>query len=105
MKPCPVSNTCPSINEAIRILSDAMGEINESVKLLEQISNETDFTEIGDESIEGAIDDAKWNADTAHSRLSDVSSLLEDLRDENAKLREWGEDLCSEVEELEKLLP
>jgi len=96
---CPVGHTCPSINKAIDILHDAMAEINEAVKQLERLSTETDFE--GIEEMEGEIDDAKWNADTGHSRLSDVESLLEDLREENSQLREWGNDLNCELQDAE----
>lgn len=74
---CPVSNTCSSIDNAIKYLHDALVDLNDALKCED-------------------IDDMKWEIETAHSRISDID--LEELRDQNAKLRQWGEDLALDAD-------
>lgn len=76
----PVGNTCPSIDTAIKLLEDAMSDLNDALKC-------------------DNLDDMKWDIEHAHSRLADID--LEDLRDQNGKLREWGENLSNKNDDLE----
>lgn len=83
----PVSNTCPDINNIIRIIKDMVGEMNgcddrdEKEDLLIQIKDwSRDLTSIG----------------------AGKGSEMETLRQANSSLREWGWELLRGVEELEE---
>lgn len=83
----PVKNTCPDIDRIILTITnickqmDNCSEEDTVIGLLENIKYwESDLSSIGF---------GKWNE-------------LEDLRNANAALREWGNDMYNEAEGLEK---
>jgi len=78
MNNCPVRNTCPSINNAVDYLKDALTDLNDALKCEDR-------------------EDMIFEIESAISRIENID--MEDLRSENAKLREWGENLLSELDE------
>lgn len=76
----PVKQTCPDIDKAIRWIEDALRTINDGYRKYEKKSDEYDLLRDIERDIE------------------DVPKMLEELRKANAALREWGEELDSEVE-------
>jgi hypothetical protein len=83
----PVKNTCPDID----------GIINTITSIIKQMEScgEEDSVEFLLENI------SDWKGD-----LGDIACgrwcILEELRNANAKLREWGQEMYDEAERLEK---
>lgn len=76
----PVKNTCPDINRAIKNVQSAMRIANDAMKRHEKRSDD-------------------WDAyDDIDTELRNLEGELEDLRNANAALREWGEELTDELE-------
>lgn len=78
--PAPVKNTCPDIDKVIRYIDDAMKIAHNGREEFPEAKNY--FRDI-------------YNA------LDGVEDMLDDLRKDNAALREWGDDLEKELGELE----
>lgn len=76
----PVKNTCPDIDRAIRSVQAALKIAHSGMSRHEKRSDDwTDFDDIDTE-------------------LRNLEGELEDLRNANASLREWGEQLTDELE-------
>lgn len=76
----PVKNTCPDINKAIKNVQAALRIAHNGMKRHEK--REDDYIDFDD------ID----------TELRNLEGELEDLRNANASLREWGEGLTDELE-------
>ena len=78
----PVRNTCPTIDYIIQLMESAINEANYIMKYSE-----------GDVYI---------SANEVVSCLGDAVNDMENIRSDNAELREWGNDLYYEKEYLER---
>jgi chromosome segregation ATPase len=85
----PVKNTCPDIDSVISRVLKALKLANEGIREHEKRSDDW------------------YRYDEIDTHLSGIDGDLEDLRNANASLREWGEDLDSQLqsagEEIAKL--
>lgn len=80
----PVGNTCPKID-----------------KVLSRLSRISVFYKVnGKENKKELVD----TIEAIHEELSGIDSILEDLRDANSDLREWGIREAERVDELETKL-
>jgi len=75
MRKAPVKHTCPDIDKLIKLLEDF----------------EKSYKDHEDSDLKYSIYNLVW----------EVSNGLEDLRKSNSLLRDWGEDLCTEIDSLE----
>lgn len=76
---CPTGNTCPSIDKAL-------ASIERSIQSIQYVhSNIEDDT----------LKDELWNTLAELESLQGKRGMLEELRDDNSKLREWGYELNS----------
>lgn len=82
----PVKHTCPEINTII-------DRINAVIKDMRYAVDQTEDEDLAND-LETWIDTL---AEIAEGKYCE----LEGLRDANAALREWGNDLVSEIEEME----
>lgn len=86
-KPEPVGNTCPTINKAMKKIEEVINEMN-------SFDSESELVDILD-----CI--SSWQ-----NTLGDVgignNCTLEELRDANLSLRNWGSDISSYLEEEEQ---
>ncbi len=78
----PVRNTCPDINRL--------------QKVIESIRN--DFASFNDSH---TAEDFLDNMNNASWELKDIYDTLEELRNSNSALREWGHELTSLAEQME----
>lgn len=78
----PVRNTCPAINR----LQKTIKEINNNFASFKEEDSNEDFLD--------AMNNASWE-------LQDVYDTLEELRNANSALRDWGNELTSLAENLE----
>lgn len=81
----PIKHTCPDINKVIKWLNAAIDEANNGLKIED-------------------IDDIKATFKEILYHLDGIESLVEDLRDSNSELRDWGNDLYERNQELEQQL-
>lgn len=83
----PVRHTCPDIDRMIQIITSMVDQMDSSY------------------SDELTIDELKENIGDWSHALKEIGygsrNELEDLRSANGALRDWGNELYSEVEELE----
>lgn len=78
----PVKNTCPDINRLQKIIKDIQSDFA-SFKDTDDIN---DFLD--------SMSNASWE-------LRDIYDTLEDLRNSNSALRDWGHELISLAEQME----
>ena len=78
----PVRNTCPDINR----LQKTIKEIRDNFASFKEEDNIEDFLD--------AMNTASWE-------LRDIYNTLEELRNANSALRDWGYELTSLAENLE----
>jgi len=78
----PVRNTCPDINR----LQKAIKEIKDNFASFKEDDNVEDFLD--------SMNTASWE-------LQDIYDTLEELRNANSALRDWGHELTSLAESLE----
>ena len=78
----PVKQTCPDINR----LQKTIKEIRDNFASFKDTDNVEDFL--------SSMQDASWE-------LKDIYSTLEELRNANSALRDWGYELTSLAENLE----
>jgi len=78
----PVRHTCPDIDKAI----DKIKSVYRIIKYASKLEEVTELKDTIDE-----IESELWNFD----------DILEDLRSDNSKLRDWGHELEGRVEDLE----
>jgi uncharacterized protein YukE len=88
----PVPYTCPTIDGVIKTLKDAESDID-NLLYFSETTTPADFKNGIKEAISNL--NSLWNG-----RYTD----LEEIRSANEKLREWGSDLESKVEELESTI-
>lgn len=88
----PVKHTCPDIDKLVKRIRD----IDRYTLDIERASNH-----IEDESLKGRILDIIGNI---QYEVWDFDGKLEELRSANSALRDWGNDLVSEIESLESQL-
>lgn len=86
----PVGNTCPDIDNCIKWLKVTKASIETAI----------DTLNYSDLDVPIKVLDA---LDEAH-KYCDIESELEQLRDANSKLRDWGYELLSELKELKREL-
>lgn len=96
----PVGNTCPDIDRVIDAIKESQKSVNAIINYIGELQSFDGFS-TRQEWLQENISDEASNIEHYLWRLEDE---LEDLRDANSKLREWGEELVSEYEELEKEL-
>lgn len=96
MSRAPIKHTCPDIDKCIKWLKAAQSLIGDTVNNLDIIINND---EISDDTYQ-SLCFAKQNLEEAFN-LIDFEGMLEDLRDSNSTLRDWGYQLLDELEELE----
>lgn len=94
----PVRHTCPNIDTVINWLKQARKSIQNVSDLVEDMKinfNDEEREKYGDtfNDINEILRDA--------SNHIDIERELEELRDSNSALRDWGHDLVKEIEELE----
>lgn len=87
----PVGHTCPDINGCIQWLKNAKSEIESVIDEITQ-GDEVHYQD----KVLNSLDEAL--------KYIDIFSELEDLRSANSKLREWGYELASELEDLKSKL-
>lgn len=76
----PVKNTCPDIDRAIKKLDCIQRIAKDGMKRFDRLSDEHQM-----------FKDIEWDID-------EIIQTFENLRKANAALREWGEQLETEVE-------
>jgi predicted nuclease with TOPRIM domain len=79
----PVKHTCPDIDKVIASIKSAMKLANDKRNELEK---------------DDPMDDTLWGI---YHELDGLERSLEDLRSDNAALRDWGHKLQDEVDKLE----
>jgi predicted nuclease with TOPRIM domain len=84
MRRAPINNTCPTIDRYITNIKSCI----ESNNNLERYS----------------ADDLQEVAINMNSQLIECIEYLEELRDSNRTLRDWGEEMAAEADELKKEL-
>jgi len=85
----PVGNTCPDINQCIKWLKICKDNIETAINTLGTCN---DIPRIVIEAL-----------DEAH-KYCDLDKELEELRDANSALRDWGYELANELEKLKSEL-
>ena len=85
----PVGNTCPNIDQCITWLKTARDQIEYCINTLDPDSESSS-------RIEDALIEAK--------NYCDIDKELEELRDANSALRDWGYELSNELEKLKSEL-
>lgn len=88
----PVGNTCGNIDRVI----EAIREVIKSNNIINDL--------VRNEPNQNELDDIRYESDNIDNNLYSLEDMLEELRDANRALRDWGEELVSEYEELEKQL-
>lgn len=94
----PVRHTCPNIDAIINWLKQARASLQNVSDLVEDMRinfSDEESTKYGDTfyDIVETLRDAM--------NYIDIERELEELRDSNSALRDWGHDLVKEIEELE----
>lgn len=85
----PVKFTCPNINQ---VISD-----------ITEVYDGLDFTEESTiEDLQAVISESSSKIYTFTDKIQACYNPLEDLRDDNCKLRDWGTVLEEQIDELEK---
>jgi len=87
----PVSHTCPDIDQCIKWLAVAKSEIEFVISEIEN-GDEINYAGKALNSLEEAL------------KYIDIEKELEELRNANSALRDWGYELASELEELKREL-
>lgn len=82
----PVKNTCPKIDSILSRITVAQSEC---YYIKDNTKNSPDFSDYVDEFV------------TIHSELEYAKSDIEDVREANYKLRNWGKEQAEEVDNLE----
>ena len=85
----PVGNTCPNIDQCIKWLKICRDNIDYCLYTLDPDSESSS-------RIESALIEAKM--------YCDIDKELEELRDANSALRDWGYELANELEKLKSEL-
>jgi len=88
----PIKQTCPDIDRVISDIKDAYGEMEMALRYIKG----EDYSG-AESSIESAM---RWIEDYKGKRFN----LLEDIRNANSNLREWGNEQYERAENLEKEL-
>lgn len=87
---CPIGNTCPDIDSVISVLS----------KAADRLENDLDEFDVMDPvDVRAILSDVIGDIRTV---CDGKSSYMNILRDSNSKLREWGERMEDERNELER---
>ena len=81
----PVGYTCNDINDIQKNIKDA-------IDYIKSISNSSDD------------DDIEYYIESASDLLNDVIEDMEDIRNDNASLRDWGDELFDKLEEAEETI-
>lgn len=82
----PVGNTCPVINDA----QEELRRVSAQMLKYEKETTEQNFTVLVEELY-------NWRL-----VLEDMENTLEDLRDSNSALRNWGNNLIDEIARIEE---
>jgi chromosome segregation ATPase len=96
----PVGNTCPDIDKVVDAIKESQKSISAILNHIGELQSFDEYT-TRQEILQDNIADEASNIDNGLWRLEDE---LEELRSANSALRDWGEELASECEELEKEL-
>jgi DNA repair ATPase RecN len=88
----PVKNTCPQIDKAIAKLKEVEKECDYDNFSLGDCEDE--------DTLRDHCKELRESLDYIYQLVSDPQSILEDLRDANGSLRDWGEELEKEKQEL-----
>ena len=79
----PVKNTCPDIDKSIKWIKSAIRTAEYGMKNCEKSSDEYD------------------NYRSIISDIEDCEGMMEDLRNSNDELRQWGKQMEEEAESLQ----
>lgn len=96
----PVGNTCGDIDKVIDAIKESQKSNDAINSYIGELQSFGEYT-TRQEWLQESIADEVSNIDHYLWRLEDE---LEELRSANSALRDWGEELASECEELEKEL-
>lgn len=80
----PVGNTCPMIDKVSAAVQSAIKELNDC------------------DTCSMSPNDWQSVIESAESELSGVAGIMEDIRSANSALRDWGSEVESDMEELQK---
>lgn len=96
----PVGHTCPDIDNCIKWLKLAADYIESAKVAADNIDDIADSEDVGaiKDLVYGLIDNLKEALN-----YIDISGELEELRNANSVLRDWGYELASEIETLESV--
>lgn len=85
----PVGNTCPDIDKVIEAIRASLISVGGIDNLIINCPNETE------------VDQIRYEVTCIENELYHVEGIMEELREANSKLRDWGEGLEEEVSSLE----
>lgn len=97
----PVRHTCPDIDRCIKWIKSAMQCVELAIEEIETVEGRLDEDSLSETS--DNISKAKGLLGEA-LREMDIDRELEELRNSNSELRDWGHQLAAEIEELEREL-
>ncbi len=96
----PVGNTCPDIDRVIDAIKESQKSISAIIGHIGELQSFDGYTTRQEWLLETMADESS----TIDNELWRLEDELEELRSANSALRDWGEELVSECEELEKEL-
>lgn len=85
----PVRHTCPDIDKCIKWINEAQKSIYWAINQIESIETDADVSSIIDELASAA-------------NQIDFEGVLEQLRNSNSELRDWGTELAKHIETFEQ---
>lgn len=88
----PVGNTCPTIDDLVE-------KVKESIRAAVGIKNL-----VRNEPSEDELDQIRYAADEIENALYHAEDQLEELRDANTQLRNWGLELADELDTAERYI-
>lgn len=94
----PVRHTCPNIDTIIKWLKQARESLQNISDLVEDMR--INFSDVEQDKYSDTFYDIIILIAEAKNYI-DIDRELEELRDSNSALRDWGHELVKEIEELE----
>jgi len=87
----PIKNTCPKIDDMIASLTNAFSYVKDAIEMVQKQE------EPNNNAID-CLEDAQYHLTDFIGKYS----CLEDIRSDNAELRNWGNEQYDRVQELEQ---